>query len=264
MSTPEIFVETIDSKSKATPIVLLHGWGHSRHSMKALGELLASDRKVYLVDLPGFGDSADVINEQTKNWGTLEYAQALKTHFNSIGLTHFFLLGTSFGGRVSLRLAKMAPELLSGLILLNSHGLKRSYTFNQKTRNWYIKNLRNLCKFIDSIAKTKIFESWFVPRYASADYKSSQKLKGVLVNTVNEDQSEEVKSISTKTMLVWGEKDTEAPFEFCKKFSQLIPSVDKEGIVTIPEAGHLFYMGGGAYLAATVILPWLKKQEVSA
>lgn len=39
------------------PTILVHGWGGNKQSLDALARELAKTRKVYLLDLPGFGES---------------------------------------------------------------------------------------------------------------------------------------------------------------------------------------------------------------
>jgi len=252
---------------KPTPLVMLHGWGHSRYSLRSLAELIAVDRDVYVIDLPGFGESPlDVFaSDSVENIeaGTEEYADVLIEFFKQVGLHKILLFGTSFGGRISLRVAKKAPNILMGLILLNSHGLRRTPTKLQKIRYFFISCLRKLVKFIDTVFSTSYFNGWFVPRFASVDYKNAGKLKNILVKTVTEDQSYSLKEITTPTMLVWGEADTEAPLEFYHRFKKEITGASHPLAehVSFPQAGHLFYLEGGSYLAASVIKPWLNKVD---
>ena len=52
-----------------TPLIFLHGWGHSLEVIKPLAQLLSSEFEVHLIDLPGHGLSSapDTV------WGCLLY-----------------------------------------------------------------------------------------------------------------------------------------------------------------------------------------------
>jgi len=72
------------------------------------GEVIAS----ISLDLPGFGDSPS----PPTAWGSDDYARALLPILEDLP-NPVVLLGHSFGGRVSLHLAAMAPERVRGLVL---------------------------------------------------------------------------------------------------------------------------------------------------
>ena len=87
----------------------------------------------------------------------------------------------------------------------------------------------------------------------------------MLVKTVNEDLTEEARKITAPTMLLWGEKDTEAPVEFCYRYRTLVPGaapLNGGAMVVIPQADHFLYEGSGSYLAAYHIERWLSRTPV--
>jgi pimeloyl-ACP methyl ester carboxylesterase len=57
----------------------------------------------------------------------------------------------------------------------------------------------------------------------SRDYKAASPImRQVLVNTVNEDLSEDAKKIKCPTLLIWGTSDTEAPIEEARELEKLL------------------------------------------
>lgn len=57
----------------------------------------------------------------------------------------------------------------------------------------------------------------------SRDYKAASPImRQVLVNTVNEDLSEDAKKIKCPTLLIWGTNDTEAPIEDARELEKLL------------------------------------------
>jgi pimeloyl-ACP methyl ester carboxylesterase len=102
-------------------VIALHGWQRTNADFDAVlssknpavddpfhGEVIAS----ISLDLPGFGDSPP----PPTVWGSADYAQALLPILEDLPVA-VVLLGHSFGGRVALHLAALAPEKVRGLVL---------------------------------------------------------------------------------------------------------------------------------------------------
>ncbi|MGH9104019.1 MAG: alpha/beta fold hydrolase, partial [Acidimicrobiales bacterium] len=96
----------------------LHGWQRTHADFdRVLGDGAAGGAVASLaVDLPGFGASPP----PPSPWGSDDYAQAtlgiLRSMVDELG-GPIVVLGHSFGGRVGVRLAVAAPELVSALVL---------------------------------------------------------------------------------------------------------------------------------------------------
>jgi pimeloyl-ACP methyl ester carboxylesterase len=92
------------------PLVVLHGAGGPRFSVAL--DLLAQQRRVVLMEMPGFGDQPNDLHQSMEDLaGTV--AQAIE----AIGLDRYHLLGTSFGGAAAVRIALTHPERLISLVL---------------------------------------------------------------------------------------------------------------------------------------------------
>jgi malonyl-CoA O-methyltransferase len=91
------------------PLVLLHGWGHSRQCWQALLPDLTREQDVYNLDLPGFGDNAD--------WQLPELEDALAVLAELLP-DQCVLVGWSLGGHLALRLATQNPGKVAGVITL--------------------------------------------------------------------------------------------------------------------------------------------------
>ncbi|PIT72439.1 alpha/beta fold hydrolase [Limnohabitans sp. B9-3] len=102
------------------PCVLLHGgsgsWTHWINNVM----VLSREREVWVLDLPGFGDSD--LPEHVKDADTLApfVAQILKQTFPK---TLIDLIGFSFGGMTAGLMAASHPELLATLVLVGVPGL---------------------------------------------------------------------------------------------------------------------------------------------
>jgi len=80
------------------PLVLLHGIGLDRHTWDPVVPILAREREVIAVDLPGFGESAVL-------GGTPDVA-ALAAAVEALGIERPHVAGNSLGGRIALELGR--------------------------------------------------------------------------------------------------------------------------------------------------------------
>jgi pimeloyl-ACP methyl ester carboxylesterase len=91
--------------------VLVHGFGTSRHVWRRVLE----DSEAVAVDLPGFGDAAEL----DRAGQTVEdEAQALADLLRDLGEGPYRLAAHSMGGKVALLLSARQPELVSELLLI--------------------------------------------------------------------------------------------------------------------------------------------------
>jgi pimeloyl-ACP methyl ester carboxylesterase len=245
--------------SSGPTVVLLHGWGRSLEAMRPLGEILASRCRVVLVDLPGFGLSP-LPSEATNDgggWNTNQYSERIKRFLDQSGITSCILVGHSFGGRISVRLASKYPTLTQGVVLIGSHGLKRKRTPQEALRLWCIKTSGSVAKKIDGLIGTRIFAHYFAPKFGSVDYKAAGDMRKTLVKTVNEDLSEQARAVHAPTLLLWGDLDRETPSDLAYLFRSLI--ADSE-LYIFPGKGHEPFSDVGSHLIARYIEQFITKR----
>lgn len=99
--------------SDAPVVVLVHGSGLSGRYMIPTAERLAPDFKVYLPDLPGFGDSG----KPSRVLDVPELADALAAWMEATGLDRAALMGNSFGCQIIADLAARHPERVERAVL---------------------------------------------------------------------------------------------------------------------------------------------------
>lgn len=258
---PPIYSETLGSQGPT--LVLLHGWGRSLEAVRQLGELLAQEHRVVILDLPGFGRSPLPFpaSNEGGGWGTLEYSERVKQFLDQSGISECILLGHSFGGRLSVRLASKYPDCVKGLILVGSHGLKRKRPLKEEIRVRWIRSLSKTAKAIDGMIGTRIFAHYLAPRFGSRDYNAAGDLRKTLVKTVNEDLTEQAASIRIPTLLLWGENDMETPLDLARSFNSLIQDSQ---LHIFPNKGHEPFADVGSHLLAQYITTFLSSRGLCA
>jgi pimeloyl-ACP methyl ester carboxylesterase len=92
-----------DRVGSGPPLVLIHGIGSRRGVWKPVVPLLAAEREVLAVDLPGFGDSPVLAEKPTVE----ALARAVIGWWSELGIERPHVAGNSLGGGISLELARM-------------------------------------------------------------------------------------------------------------------------------------------------------------
>lgn len=96
-------------------IVLLHGLLFDGGMWRGQIEPLVALGRVVVFDGPGHGKS-----ERPPRFGLDEHADALFDAFGLLGIDKAVLVGLSWGGMVSMRLALRHPEKVAGMVLLDT------------------------------------------------------------------------------------------------------------------------------------------------
>lgn len=106
-----------DLAGEGKPLLLLHGFPYQRTFWAPqLGKLKA---KTVAVDLPGFGESSDLVG--TPKLET--YVEALRSFCAALKLESPALAGHSFGGYIALMWARMYPGEVAGIALVASRAI---------------------------------------------------------------------------------------------------------------------------------------------
>jgi len=103
-------------KGKGTPFLVIHGWGGSTspvHNLKFQEIMAKNGFRVFVIALPGFGDSSLPTlksNEDEITESVIKFADKLK-------LKRFFLYGHCFGGLIAIKIGRLYPHRVKGIIL---------------------------------------------------------------------------------------------------------------------------------------------------
>lgn len=235
-----------------TPLILLHGWGRDLETLYPLGRLLAKFRQVHLLDLPGFGMSS----RGNRDWGVEDFGEAVLAYCKECQIEQFDLLGHSLGGRISLFLGGAYPNKIRKLVLISSAGIPAKKSWAGQARLFAIRQLAKLTKTYDDRLKTRYFETWFTPRFGSADYKNAGEMRGSLVKVLGKNLEKEARQIQAPALLLWGEEDQETPLEMGQRLHAMMRN---STLLTFPGKGHHPYEGVGYHLLTRYIEPFLER-----
>lgn len=208
---------------KGKDVILLHGWGQNIEMMKPIGDNLADNYRITILDFPGFGES----EEPKEAWDISMYAEILGLLIKELKIKKPIIMGHSFGGRVAIRYSANNP--IEKLVLFGSPCVRLQQEQPLKVR--VLKKMKTL-PGMDKIGE-------YMKKYiGSRDYKAaSPMMRQILVNTVNEDLSSYASKIEEPTLLIWGENDTEAPLEEAKMLEKIMPDA---GLIILPGTHYVY------------------------
>ena len=114
---------------RGEPLVLLHGIGHHRQAWDPVVDILASERDVIAVDLPGFGASPRLPGGLSHDLAST--ASVLTALFEALELDRPHVAGNSLGGLIALALGR--EKLVRSVTALSPAGFwteaERRYAF---------------------------------------------------------------------------------------------------------------------------------------
>ena len=210
-------------------LLLLHGWGADVRAFDRIFKDFSGSFKVVAPDLPGFGLSGDPTGE----WGVGDYADWVVKFMDALGIDRATVLGHSFGGRISIKLAGSPATAgrIAKLILTGSAGLRRKRSFFGRMRSAILHFLARLFpKLRDRYGRS----------FASRDYlAASPLLRKCLIKVVREDLAPLLPKIGQPTLLIWGSEDTETPVGDGHTMRAAIPNSRLE---ILEGAGHFAFL----------------------
>ncbi len=232
-----------------TPIVLIHGTASSLHTWEDWTQELVKNYRVIRMDLPAFGLTGA---NTSRDYSIENYTLFLNEFLSKLQLESFYLVGNSLGGNIAWSYAADYPEKVKKLVLIDASGLPTN-----KDQPWIFK-----------LAKTPIINSLFlvltpkavIEKNLEQVYEDDAKITDELILRYHQlalrtgnrqafiDRAktdftlgasaniEKLKSIQTKTLLLWGAKDQWIPLDNGIRMQKLMSNVN---LVVIENSGHV-------------------------
>ena len=207
---------------KGAPMFVLHGWGRSGNEWIQMSKDLSawSGRKVYVLDLPGFGGSSlpQVSSMQ-------EYTELVVKFCEYMEIKKVIVLGHSLGGRVGILLAALHSGMVEKLILVDPAGVKP-----KSIKRVVFKTIAKLFGWVPRMWRQKM-----VGRVMDEDYRNSPALRDLYRSVVATDLQKYLPKITCPTLVVWGEQDAILPLSLTRIYREKINDVQ---IRVVWGAGH--------------------------
>jgi len=191
-------------------VLILHGWGGSSDSWQSTGETLINNNfRVVIPDLPGFGKS----DSPTSIWSVGDYLDFIFKFIEELKSIEkisepLFLVGHSFGGRISIKFAAVSPKKLKKIILCSAAGIVSKKGAKLKIFNFTAK-IGKLIFCFKGFAAIRDFLRKALYRVAgSGDYlRANPQMKEIMKKVISEDLSGFLPKINVPTLIVWGKND---------------------------------------------------------
>ncbi len=233
ISIDDLNINYID-EGTGNVVMLLHGWGGSIQTMKAIANLLKDKCRVITLDLPGFGDS-DIPNTP---WNSYDYAECIKRFIDVLDLRNIILFGHSHGGRIAIILSSKY-SFVKKLVLIDSAGIIPKRAIKYYVKVYSFKLLKKLYTAFSMNNKEEKLEK-FYKKYGSTDYKQTQgTMRQTMVKVINDNLIDLLPDIKASTLLIWGEKDEDTPVYMGKIMEEKIKD---SGLIILKGAGHYSYI----------------------
>jgi pimeloyl-ACP methyl ester carboxylesterase len=233
-------------------IVLLHDIPAGAFTWEGvIPQLAGLGRAVYAIDMLGFGQSDFPWPADTSVWGQ---ADALTFLFKQLKLTNVVLVGHGLGGGVAQILAtRLYREQTAALVLIDTicylHAFAPNWPLTDMAKRQDVDapkqmSLEDLVKDLRStlpqaVQNTKgfarVIDNYISPWNNELGKEVLFRHISLLLPTYVNSVSSDLKDLGKPVLIVWGEKDEQAPIKYGQRLHQEIPG---SILATIPNAGH--------------------------
>ena len=233
-------------------VLILHGWGADSKVMRRAAESFEGKMRVITLDLPGFGKTQEPLED---DWDIYTYADFVIKFCKKMTITSPVIVAHSFGGRIALILAGKKLIDINKMVLTGCAGIKPKRGADYYIKVYTYKLSKKLTRFVSKLFPS--FEEKMKKKLGSSDYASaSDKMRAIMVRTVNEDLTYLLEDIDVPCLLVWGENDDATPLSDGKLMEQKIRD---SGLVVMPGKGHYAFLENAAWFS-TILRNFCSKE----
>ena len=195
---------------KPVDLYVIHGWTYTVEPWaKTLALLKEAGFNVKMLRVPGLTEKSDQVFtiEDYVAWADANIPDGAVA------------LGHSNGGRILLNLCAKKPGKLKLLILLDAAGV-----YEPSTRKKIVEKVAKIGK---PLKKIPVVNKAFHRLTGTTDYsKAPENMKQTLVNMIESDKNLDFSKVATKTMILWGKKDTTTPPRQATKIYEGLPNAE--------------------------------------
>ena len=208
-----------DRGSGRHSVVLVHGIGVSRRYFGPLAKVLATDRRVVALDLPGFGTSPG----PRQALSIEEHAAVVEQLIRESGLERPVLVGHSMGAQVVAEVAARNPGLAGRVVLIGP--VVQPGSRSAVRQAWrLIRDVRFEPRDANAIMLTDWMRAGPRRYFATVPFMVDYPLEDRLAH------------VSVPVVLVRGEHDPVTPLDYLRHLAVRTPDAT---VVEVPGTGHI-------------------------
>ncbi len=228
---------------RGEPLVLIHGGMEDSRSWRPQIEALADEFTVLAWDAPGCGRSSDV----PESWRLPDYADALASWLDGVGIVSAHLLGLSWGSSIAIETCRRHPSLPASLILASAYAGWAGSLSPEETAA----RLESVLAAAD-LPPEQAIEGWLGIFSSPVSSDVLEELKTVWADNsglkkpggyrasvrsmAEADLRAALPGIGVPTLLLYGELDRRSPLQVAEALQGQIPS---SRLAVIKGVGHL-------------------------
>ena len=126
INIPDFEINYVDEGSGPT-LLLLHGIGASLYIWRFLYKPLSQNYRVIALDLPGFGKSSKIVNQ---DYGLEAQCERVLLFLKKLNVSNTYIVGSSMGGAISLWLSLKHPNVFKKNMVISPATNKKLLKLN--------------------------------------------------------------------------------------------------------------------------------------
>lgn len=228
------------------PVVLLHGTPFSSYVWRDVAEALASQFRIYVWDMAGYGTSDKFEGQDVS---LAEQARVFAAFLDHLGLDAPAVVGHDFGGTVALRTLLIERRAYRRLVLVDPVALRPWGTGFYQLAKEHSDVLRRLPAPVhDGLVRGYV--TWAAHRPVPNEVAdrlvapwTDEEGRAALYRQIiandqqaTDDIQDRYGEINVATKIIWGEHDAWLPLTQAHELQRAIPGAQ---LVVLPDAGHL-------------------------
>jgi 2-hydroxy-6-oxonona-2,4-dienedioate hydrolase len=234
-------IRYLEAEGSKSTIVLIHGLGASAERWEYVIPLFNKHYRVIVPDLIGFGYSDKPLVDYTTDF----FSNFLAKFLEKIGLEKNNIIGSSLGGQIAAEYAFEHQDSIEKLVLVSPSGAMDHSTpaldaYVMAALYPNIEGAENAYKMMAAPGQEinpKIIED-FVKRMKLPNAKMA--FMSTLLGLKNaEDITKKLKTLSTPSLIIWGERDPVIPIKFAESF---VSSIQDCRFYRMDGCGHTPYV----------------------
>jgi 2-succinyl-6-hydroxy-2,4-cyclohexadiene-1-carboxylate synthase len=278
---PHYYCQSVGASSVS--LVFIHGWLLSHKYWQPVMKLLQPDYTCVAYDLRGFGESrynlgqfqpgipeaARALNASTSPYGLAAYARDLGELLRQLHLKNVWLVGHSLGGSIALWTAYCYPELVKGVVCLNSGGgiyIKRDFekfrTAGQQILRFRFPWMRHIPLFSLAMTRSMVVRplsyAWGNERLQDFLVANQEAAVGALLESTTEPEvhllPRIVSALPQPVYFLAGHRDKVMDLKFVSHLAGYHSLTDpiSNPVTALPECGHMAMVEQPQLVASTI------------